>query len=478
MPWIDDVIGWWNPRAGYKRARDRLAMRQIRSYEAARNDRRTAGWISSNTSANAEIGPAISRLINRSREQVQNNPYATRAIASMVSNAIGTGITAKMDTAQDVWKTWTEECDAEGQHDFYGLQALAARTAFESGSALIRLRARRPEDGLTVPLQLQVMEPDFLDYNKTMALPNGGRIVYGVELDPLDRRAAYWLFPRHPGDIAQYSAGLQSRRVPADQVLHIYEKLRPSQLLGVPKLASALMKMRELDDYEDAELMRKKIEACFAGFVTSPEDSAAIGQQVTTDGKTVESLEPGLIQYLRPGEEITFGTPGAAVGYAEYTRTQLHAIAAGAGITYEQLTGDLSQVNYSSMRAGMTEFRRMMSMWQWLTFIPMFCAPVARAFATTGYLSGVIKQPKIDAEWTTPKWDYVNPAEDVQASKEAIKGGLKSLSECVREQGYDPLMVFAEISEERKLLASLGIKLDTDIASIPAATSTRTGAKA
>lgn len=462
MPWVDDIVSWFSPRAGIKRHLARAALQHARSYDAAGAGRRNTGWTTTGTSANAEIGPNAKRLRENSRELLRNNPYAVRAIAGLVANSIGTGIYAKTDQLQPLWDKWVDECDADGDYDFFGLQSLAARTVYESGECFVRKRIRRLEDGLAVPLQLQVLEPDYLDTSKIENLANGGVVLQGIEFDPLGRRVAYWMFSKHPGESGFVNRELQSRRIPADQVFHIYEKQRPGQVRGVPRLASAMMKMRDLGDYEDAELVRKKIEACLAAFVTTSDESMTLGKARTENAMRIESFEPGMVEYLQPGESVAFNTPTKSDGYGAYTQTQLMAIAAGIGVTYEQLTGDLSRVNYSSMRAGMVEFRRMVTMWQWLTFIPKFCKPVFRSFAETAVIFGKAREADYRADWTTPKWEYVNPKDDVASSKEAIRGGLKSLSECIREQGYDPKAVFAEIAEERALLASLGVRLDIE----------------
>ena len=84
------------------------------------------------------------------------------------------------------------------------------RSLVESGEVLVRLRERRVEDGLPVPLQLQVLEADHLDSGKTEELRDGGFILQGIEFDALGRRRAYWLYPTHPGD-GRRRTGLASR---------------------------------------------------------------------------------------------------------------------------------------------------------------------------------------------------------------------------------------------------------------------------
>jgi len=369
--WLDRTVGFVSPAAGLRRARRRTALHMLaRRYEGAKLGRRTDGWITAGTGANAEIGPALVRLRDRSRDLVRNNPYAAKAVQAVVSNLIGTGILPRArsddialnDRADKLWARFAESCDADGLTDFSGLQALIVRAIVESGECLLRIRERRIEDGLPVPLQLQLLEPDHLDTAKTGELANGGFVVQGVEFDALGRRRAYWLYPVHPGEVATFrKVSLTSKPVPASMVLHLFDRLRPGQVRGVPWFAPVILKLRDLDDYDDAELVRKKIEACFAAFVTGSEDEETLGSaSADADGRRVENFEPGMIEYLAPGKDVKFASPTHAGGYAEYMRVQLHAIAAGVGLTYELLTGDLSQVNYSSIRAGLIEFRRRM----------------------------------------------------------------------------------------------------------------------
>jgi len=456
-----------------RRVRNRYAMAALRrSYEGARLGRRTEGWVAAGTGANAEIGPAIARLRDRSRDLVRNNPYAAKAVQAVVSNLVGTGIMPRArtgdagisDAADKLWARFAGACDADGLTDFYGLQALVVRAMAESGECLIRIRERRIEDGLPVPLQLQLLEPDHLDTGKTGEIAGGGFVVQGVEFDALGRRRAYWLFPVHPGEVATFrKVSLVSKRVPAEGVLHLFERLRPGQVRGVPWFAPVILKLRDLDEYDDAELVRKKIEACFAAFVTGSEDEETLGMAATdAEGRRVESFEPGMIEYLAPGKDVKFAAPSASGGYAEYMRVQLHAIAAGVGLTYELLTGDLSQVNYSSIRAGLIEFRRRMEALQWQLLVPGLCQPVWRRFVMTAQAVGALPEGDIEAEWTAPRFEAVDPLKDVQADILAVRAGLMTLKEAIARQGYDPAQVLAEIGETNTQLDTLGIVLDTD----------------
>src|SRR5512144_1061582 len=156
MNWLDRAVGYVAPQAGLRRARHRAAMAALaRSYEGARVGRRTEGWVVAGTSANAEIGTALSRLRDRSRDLVRNNPYAAKATHAVVSNLVGTGILPRArsadaganESADKLWARFAEACDADGLTDFSGLQALVVRAMAESGEPGAHPRAaerRRP----------------------------------------------------------------------------------------------------------------------------------------------------------------------------------------------------------------------------------------------------------------------------------------------------------------------------------------------
>ena len=460
--WLDNLIGWAAPGRGLARHQARQALHEVRVYDAAKHGRRTANWNTTGASANADISRDLPWLRQRSRDMAQNNGYAVSLFDKFTAHAVGTGIMAKWsDTrTQDLWKAWVKVADADEQLDFYGLQALATRTIEESGEVLVRLRTRLPEDGLPVPLQIQLLEPDYLDHLKTEDLPNGGYIINGVEFSPLGKPAAYWLFDRHPGEVGMLFRPLDSHRVDAADVLLVYRKTRPGQVRGVPRLAPVLQKLRDLDDYEDAELMRKKIEACFTAFVTSSDQSRTLGQASGPAGGAQRTkLSPGTIERLRPGETVTFGHPSPS-NDGDFTRRQQRVAAAGSGATYEQMTGDLSQVNYSSARVGLIDFRAVTEQFRWLTFVPMFLEPIAARWLLLARLSGKAKTASV--EWIAPRWEYVDPVKDAKGDMILAAAGIKTQSDLWHERGYDREAQLAKLKKDREDLTAAGVTIIYD----------------
>jgi lambda family phage portal protein len=198
--------------------------------EGAMSQRRLRGWQPPLENINSLIALGGPRLLARSRELVVTNGYAANACEAFASNLVGDGIKPSSliedpdlrDRVQRLWLAWTDEADADGLTDFYGLQAMVAREMFVAGECFVRLRPRRAEDGLLVPLQLQLLQSEMLPFEKTEAAANGNRIRCGIEFDAIGRRVAYHFRRRHPGDSTdQGMVKPETVRVSAGDVLHI-----------------------------------------------------------------------------------------------------------------------------------------------------------------------------------------------------------------------------------------------------------------
>lgn len=458
---IDKMVALVSPELGLKRMYSRALYAEAqastkRGFDGAKSGPRAGNWRGSGNSINADLATSLTTLRNRSRDLIANNPYIKHALKVLVGNMVGTGIVPKFEDKRmaDLWATWSRlECDAAGLLGFGGIQAQLIRAIWESGEVLVRYRVRYPEDGLSIPLQLQVLEADFLDSSKTGETDTGFCIA-GVQFNKTGQRTGYWLFDRHPGEVPSLARALTSKLIPASEVLHLFNPLgRPGQVRGIPEFAASIWKARDLDDYQEAHAIRKKIEACFAAFVTTSDQDFRAGQPsavVKKGERRVEELSPGLIEYLRPGEEVEFSNPTGSDGYEETVRVDLRAIAAGADVSYEQLTGDYSQVNFTSGRMGKMEFKTMVEQFQWLVFVPMFCDQVAAKASSIAYLYKKIPVAKVlPASWTAPRIALLDPLREGQGYQVMIEIGVMSRHMVIRELGYDPTEVDAEIAADK-----------------------------
>ncbi len=465
---IDRFISWVSPQRGLERhfARQRLA----RAYEAASprdNWRpRRAG-----ASANADHRADAQALRVKARALVQNVPYIRSGLDALVSATIGTGIIPRAtgrdaEAINKLAAEWFKVCDADGRLDYFGLQAAAYRAMEQDGEVLIRLRQRLATDNLPIPLQLQLLEIDWLD-SARMGTNGGNQIVNGIEYDALGAIAAYYLWDQHPGDINTF-AGVKSgasRRIPAENIIHLFAPDRPGQGRGFTRLAPVIARVRDLQLYEDAELARKNLETRLSviasGDVSSMGNPAEYGGTADTAKSRqtgdLGELSSGSITELPPGVNVTVVEPKPAAGYVDYVKFQLHLIAAGMGVTYEALTGDLSQVNFSSARVRLLDFRRAVQQMQWLLIVPKLLDRIHRSMIDAAYLNGSIRARDYAVQFSTPKWDYVNPQQDVDADLAEIGAGLCTISEKLRQRGYNPADVFAELKSDFDTLESYGI---------------------
>jgi lambda family phage portal protein len=455
------------------------------SYEAASVRRRLGHWRPGSEGPNRLVAMDGRKLRDRARELVRNNPYAASACESFVANLVGTGIKpsptisdkALRKAVSQAWSDWTDEADADGLSDFYGLQSLAGRAMFEAGECFIRLRARRPEDGLSVPLQLQLLEGDMCPIELNKVADNGNRIVNGVEFNAIGARVAYWFYRRHPGDGLVFDGSDTNSpvRVPADQVLHIFRPLRPGQVRGLPWVAPAMLKLWLLDSYDDAELERKKVAALFAGFIKAPE---AVFEDEAPEADDLQdvpqvTLEPGTLQQLLPGEEIEFASPADVGGsYEAFQYRNLLSIASALSIPYAAMTGDLKKANYSSSRGGIVEFHRRLEQVQHGVMVYQMCRPVRAQWFKAGVLSGALpvtatqyRTAPLDyvrTRWIAPASQWADPYKDTNAELIAVRAGFKPLSDVLEANGYDAVEALERIADDAALLDDYGLVLDSD----------------
>lgn len=453
------------------------------SYDAASMGRRMGGWRASSGGPNAINAGSTTTLRSRSRDANRNNAWIKRGLNNWVSNEVGTGFvpTSRSPdaefsaTANALWKLWAKEADADGILDVYGLQALAVRARQEAGEAFIRLRPRRLEDGLTVPLQIQLLEADHVPLEKNE--PGTDRTVrQGIEYSAIGRRVAYWMYRRHPGELD--SGSIELARVPARDVIHHYAPLRIGQIRGVPWTIQALIKTKDFDDYDDAELQRKKTRSHFTGVIerdSFDENDYKFdpfsGEPIERDssGVGMASLEPGSFPALLPGEKINlFDGDSSGQGYADYCRQQLLAAAAALDIPYELLSGDMRNVNDRVLRAILNEYHRIIEQSQWLITIPQLCDKIWAAFIDAAVLAGKLKaddyaERKAEyqaVEWCPQAWAYLHPVQDVQGKLLKIAGGLSTRGR--ESDGLDVADIDAQNAADAQRVKDLGLTYSHD----------------
>jgi lambda family phage portal protein len=310
----------------------------------------------------------------------------------------------------------------------------------------------------------------------------------GVEMDAVGAPIADHIRSQHPGDdILAFSRRWTWERVPRETdwgrplVVHAFEPGRAGQVRGVPPLSPILKKLKNLTRYDEAELQAALLNAVLAAFVTSPFDHEALADSL--GDKLSDYQEARLAYYAErplrmPGVQVGFSYPGEQVtltqpqhpnaGFEGFSRVALRNVAAAAGITYEQMTMDWSQVNYSSARAALLE------VWRGLTarkdnFAAQFMQPWYAAWLEERIETGAIELPAgaptfrerraayCRAEWIGPGRGWIDPQKEADAAVTRIDGGLSTLQRECAEQGLDWREVLAQRARERREATRLGL---------------------
>jgi len=417
--------------------------RLINRCDTAGHGRRMAGWIAPSS------GP------NRASDSVRNDWISEAIIQKWATALIGIAITPRFGRIKnkkrkqdivDLWQDFVRHAD--GVLDAYGMQTLAVRGWLERGEVFASRRWR----------------DTYLDADTWQGLPKGHVIRSGIELDRRGQRIAYWVHKQHPGDRGMMAVDAALVRVPARDMLHLYEPKRAGQLRVVPILASILAKLRNVADYEDATFERQKIANNFAVFIERPTPDADITDPPTNPmtGKPADlneeyeplmPLQPGLVQELLPGQTVNFSRPpDAGTNYTEYMRTSHISTTAGAGIPYEPATGDIANISDRALRVTVNEFRRLAEARQWQIIIPQYCQRVVDWFAEAALLAGHISAAEQKAvmrcEHAPHGWAYIHPVQDVQGKALEVNNGFRSRSSVIAEGGDDPDVVDAERVED------------------------------
>ena len=478
MSILERVIAAVSPGWALRREQQRAAWFQVRArYEGARRTRRTRGWRADSTGPQAETEGALADLRNRSRDLVRNNAWMAAGLDIAVSYQIGYGMTPRSrtgDAALDQrvnaeFAAWAKACDIGKRLDFFGLMAQMARARAQDGEALTLKLPAAPAEmrrrGLRVPLLLHNVEADLLEEDREGFTAAGNLIRQGIELASGGMPVAYHLLEEHPGE----EFGGRRGRVqvyPADSVLHVFRQDRPGQLRGVPDAAPFMLRLRDLDELEEAALHQAKVQACLAAFVTSSQQPGRGPLEASPENAMdpARSFSPGMIERLLPGEDVTLAVPSGAGAFSELARHQLHAVAAAWGLTYDLLTGDLSAANYSSLRAGRLAFKRRLEQLQWTLLIPRWCQPVWDAWVLAAQRAGVLppREGGYPVEWGPPAFEMVDPLKDALAMQLMERLGYATWDQNVISQGYDPEEQRAAIARANSEADRLGLILDGD----------------
>jgi lambda family phage portal protein len=455
-----------------KKAVQKRPMR--RQFSAAKIDRLTSSWTTTQQSINKDLQAGGKVLRARARDLSINNDYARKYLQMVVSNVVGSKgiiLQAKSKTTkgklnvkanrqiEQGWQEWSQarNCAWDGRLSFIEMQRLFVESAARDGEVLVRLIKDESKYGF----KLQFLDVNRLDENLNKDLGNGLVISMGIEFDTTGRPVAYHLINNLDNQI---NAGQRTERVPAENIIHAFMGERPEQIRGASWMASAMSRMQMLGAYEEAELVAARVGACKMGFYTSEAGDSFIGEEDEL-GNLISEAEAGIFEQLPAGTNFTsFDPTHPTTAFKDFNKAILRGIASGLGVAYNSLSSDLEGVSYSSIRSGTIEERDQWRVKQnWM--IQHFMNPLYEKWLSMQLLNNSIGLDMINFDslmeirWQAKSWNWVDPLKDIQASIQAINAGLKTNSEVIAEQGGDIEDVYDQLAYEQQLAKEKGLFL-------------------
>lgn len=453
-----------------------------RMFSAAQINRLTSGWAQSITSVDQDIFRSLRIMRARSRELSYNNHYVSKFLKLCKVNVVGSqGLKLQMrakdpdgkldkranQIIEEAWQKWAKKgtCDVTGKLSWVDIQKLVIESVARDGEVLVR-KVRNWKNSFR--FALQIIEADHLDETYNEDLGSGNYIRMGVEFDAWDRPVAYHILTKHPGDFLQNGTQRNRERLPAEDIVHIFDSIRPRQSRGIPWMHAAMFKLNMLGGYEEAELVAARSEASKMGFFERTEDGESYEGDDEEEGEFITEAEPGTFSILPTGVKLTQWDPQHPAGnFGVFIKSALRGIASGLGCSYNSLANDLEGVNYSSLRHGNLEERdHWMIIQHWFSeSLPDQIFPDWLQFAM---LTGEVSLPfsKFDkfnsSTWMPRRWPWVDPLKESQANLISAGMGTKDLTDIIREQGQDPDELFERIQKTHETLKGLGLSSITD----------------
>lgn len=488
---LDRAVSVFSPGSAAKRAHARNIYRSISGsgYASGQPSRAHESWRPQNRSPDLELSATADSTRARARDLVRTNAYARGILNAKVRNVVGTGIRPQArvkngDTpdrafnlaAETLFKRWNRVCDITGRLSFLEMQAAVVREVHEAGECLVHF-VESDDPTRPVKLALELIDADQIAsdvfYPRNINTDTNNEVRRGIEIDASGRPVAYWVYRHHPQDL--HTLQTKAERLPAENVLHIFRQERIGQTRGVSSFAPVVWWLKNLGYYVENEMQASAVASCFgvaiktvdAGLAGSLSD--ALDSTNTDDsGNQFEYMQPGMVARLMPGEEIqTINPSRQASNSADFINLMLRSMAVGTGLSFERLSRDYSKTNYSSNRASDLEDRREFRMeQQWL--IGRLCIPVWRRLMIHGVAEGFDGFPdevaflgSIDEwcehVWLPPGWEWVDPKNEVEASKIALDSMLSTLTDELGDRGRDLEETLRTRAEEMELIKEFAL---------------------
>lgn len=487
-------------------------------FSMAITDRLTSDWTATNISNDSLLASQLVNMRNRSREFARNNSYVRALLNAGRNNVIGpNGINLQMevingikpqqgedgstewlpepddlanDTIEAAWdefsKPWVMNNRGEkiphfttsGKFGRVQFGHLGITTAIRDGEFLFRLVRNFANP---FRFSIQPINPDYLDELKNAVLPDGGSIRMGIQRNQWDQVTHYWLRTWNPADMYWHGqgagGGYTSEAVPVSEICHFYIPDDFDISRGVPWVNAGGRSLQMLAGYNEAAAVAARKGACAHEVWERPLDANGEFKGDATDaqGNIVEDVEPGMRETAPLGWKLNAIDPRYPHSeHSNFVSSVLREFCAGINCAALTITGDLTQANYSSMRAGLLPEREMWTVIQSL-WIQQVELPIFMEWLRMSLLASALRLPTGQAlpahrfdKFARPaflgrRWPWVDPVKDQAANEITLKQRTGSRIEVIGQQGGDVESTFRNIARVKKLAKKYGITLPEDV---------------
>ena len=361
------------------------------------------------------------------------------------------------DVAQEKWDLFQENPNMDGYGTLGNTQLVWNSSIFQTGNSYTRMLVSKGAEG-TVPLKLQTIPSEMHDvlYNGESDRDNirtGIKFVNNVPKTYYFREGLYnslWNGSSFSSDLI---------KIKAEEIIHQFDRETPGQWLGIPKLASVLVSLYELDELRDATVSKQKAAQAIAWIVENtnplsmtPTGSPIMAKDKDEKDKIVFKSSGGNTQYLNKGEKINFyQSTDIGTNLPVLISSELRRIASSLGMPYHSLTGDTSGLDFSSLRAIAIELRTRLEFIHQFRTIPLGLGQVTKRFKELGSLYFPIEDAI--ATYQLPRWYGVDDLKDSQANLLNLSMGTTTLQRLLDERH----LTFEDILASRSMLEEVGL---------------------
>lgn len=478
MEWLEKAISFFSPKTACQRLGWLKELDGMRSggYDAGGYGRLNRAWRAQNQSAEMQDRFDRDTIRARARDLERNSDLARSIIRAYRRNVVGRGFELQARTADEklneqlesVWKEWcrARNCDVTGQQNFNQILRMAAVRKKVDGGILFR--KCYTGDGI-LPFKLQALEVDELESSVMAPKNKGNKVIGGIEFNAYNRPVGFW--------VRQYSIdGMtmnEAEYIDAKDTIFYFEKERPSQLREMSDLAATIPRIRDTNEFITAVAVKERIAACLAVMIKRMKEFMGNGlpgrSQMAGERKdyTGKHITPGMLMELNAGDEVQVINPGNSGNDANaHLKLQMRLMGAGQGLSYEAVSRDMSETNYSSARQASIEDE--------LTFAEeaellkeRLMDEVYETFVISAVLAGLLKikdfwgrkADYLRHEWVASPKKWIDPLKEANANRIAMETGQKTFKQISAEAGRDWKEQIDDMAEVLEYARQKGVTL-------------------